>query len=571
MKYLILTIAFYYGSAAASFTGQKTISDSKLLHLRARVYDPETGVFLSKDPIGILGGLNTYQYAYSDPVNHRDPKGLYTGIDDGGAAIIGALIGLGSQGVSDLITGELSSWQDYTSSAVGGAAGGVAFLYTGPVGAAAISGATTNASRQGLNLVTGQQNNFSVTSLAVETGTSAALAFAGGKAGEKILPAIASKLPTQTKGIIGEFLTESSARLRGENILNSRFTNGQQNITLDGYFTPTGRTKYTAVDLVSEIDGTRFFTEAKFGTSKLTTNQKIFQSIEPNFRLDKWSYEWIKDVGNSAGSVLGIGLGQTTNNIGGVLIDKAATLIGSNLSNIKGASFDPVSKQLIFLGDQNPTEVEAINMDYFYTAINAVYGSISSPSVSLDPSASALTTWSNFGDGDNVLENDEWGGFVLRYNPVWHDEDTTIDVKVFGQSAGIDFEWVARFNAVVMDGTSGGALQSGDRYVTKLVFDRWVSAPPIGVSLNQTPFMIGSFSGWSFRLTPDSQNSHFQFNLYNGSSSNFIIDRVSVLPARQHRRFGGLVENTQLGWVMYEADRVMKCLSVGKDLSLIHI
>jgi uncharacterized protein RhaS with RHS repeats len=40
-------------------------------------YDPETGRWTSKDPIGFEGGdTNLYGYVLQDPVNYKDPKGL---------------------------------------------------------------------------------------------------------------------------------------------------------------------------------------------------------------------------------------------------------------------------------------------------------------------------------------------------------------------------------------------------------------------------------------------------------------------------------------------------------------
>jgi RHS repeat-associated protein len=42
-----------------------------------RGYDPNLGRWLSKDPIGLQGGLNLYGYANSDPANKTDPLGLY--------------------------------------------------------------------------------------------------------------------------------------------------------------------------------------------------------------------------------------------------------------------------------------------------------------------------------------------------------------------------------------------------------------------------------------------------------------------------------------------------------------
>nr|WP_081065397.1 RHS repeat-associated core domain-containing protein [Burkholderia vietnamiensis] len=42
---------------------------------RHRYYDPGSGRFISKDPIGLAGGINVYQYA-PNPVGWVDPLGL---------------------------------------------------------------------------------------------------------------------------------------------------------------------------------------------------------------------------------------------------------------------------------------------------------------------------------------------------------------------------------------------------------------------------------------------------------------------------------------------------------------
>lgn len=49
-----------------------------LYYFRARWYDPVTARWLSKDPIGIAGGLNQYVFCGNDPVNCVDPWGTYT-------------------------------------------------------------------------------------------------------------------------------------------------------------------------------------------------------------------------------------------------------------------------------------------------------------------------------------------------------------------------------------------------------------------------------------------------------------------------------------------------------------
>jgi hypothetical protein len=50
--------------------------DNGLLYMRAMYYDPEVGRFISKDPIGFIGGLNLYGYAANNPTNKADPRGL---------------------------------------------------------------------------------------------------------------------------------------------------------------------------------------------------------------------------------------------------------------------------------------------------------------------------------------------------------------------------------------------------------------------------------------------------------------------------------------------------------------
>ena len=42
-----------------------------------RWYDTETGRWLSKDPIGIFGGVNLYDFCGNAPVLHVDPRGEF--------------------------------------------------------------------------------------------------------------------------------------------------------------------------------------------------------------------------------------------------------------------------------------------------------------------------------------------------------------------------------------------------------------------------------------------------------------------------------------------------------------
>jgi RHS repeat-associated protein len=57
------------------YDAQYTSSDTGLIYLRARTYDPATGQFLSRDPLVALTG-RPYSYGADNPVNNADPDGL---------------------------------------------------------------------------------------------------------------------------------------------------------------------------------------------------------------------------------------------------------------------------------------------------------------------------------------------------------------------------------------------------------------------------------------------------------------------------------------------------------------
>ncbi|WP_404976057.1 RHS repeat-associated core domain-containing protein [Vibrio navarrensis] len=57
------------------FQGQYYDAETGLHYNLARYYDPRTGRFIQPDPIGLLGGLNHYQYT-PNPVMWVDPTGL---------------------------------------------------------------------------------------------------------------------------------------------------------------------------------------------------------------------------------------------------------------------------------------------------------------------------------------------------------------------------------------------------------------------------------------------------------------------------------------------------------------
>ena len=59
------------------YDAQYTSTDTGLIYMRARTYDPGTGQFLSVDPFDSITGA-PYNYAGDNPVNAADPSGLWS-------------------------------------------------------------------------------------------------------------------------------------------------------------------------------------------------------------------------------------------------------------------------------------------------------------------------------------------------------------------------------------------------------------------------------------------------------------------------------------------------------------
>lgn len=72
------------------YPGQYYDAESGLHYNYFRYYDPKLGRYITSDPIGLAGGINTYEYAASDPINYYDENGL-----DARAAIAICMIQVG--------------------------------------------------------------------------------------------------------------------------------------------------------------------------------------------------------------------------------------------------------------------------------------------------------------------------------------------------------------------------------------------------------------------------------------------------------------------------------------------
>lgn len=58
------------------FPGQYFDKETNVNYNMGRDYAPNSGRYIESDPIGLLGGLNTYSYAFAAPTSNVDPMGL---------------------------------------------------------------------------------------------------------------------------------------------------------------------------------------------------------------------------------------------------------------------------------------------------------------------------------------------------------------------------------------------------------------------------------------------------------------------------------------------------------------
>ncbi len=68
------------------FPGQYYDAETGLNQNHFREFDASLGRYVQRDPVGLVGGLNNYTYAHSNPVSYVDPNGL-TAVAGAGAAI----------------------------------------------------------------------------------------------------------------------------------------------------------------------------------------------------------------------------------------------------------------------------------------------------------------------------------------------------------------------------------------------------------------------------------------------------------------------------------------------------
>ena len=336
------------GAEVNSYAGQSVDSATGLSHNRARFYDPECGSFISKDPIGVYGGLNQYEYCLSNPINYSDPTGLefWTSVF-GGVKMIG--------GVFEMAAGYSLATAGLATSATGvGALGVPAGILVGAHG--------IDTTQSGyFQMISGER---------VDSFTSLGLQKAG----------VSQNSANMIDGGIG-IVGGGAAGI---------YTSASKVTTMSRLPEAAGMTPLQILNAADKgakaVPNVVFNSLGGATTSTLQKAENIESVAGSGLHLGKALWLFVKGTGLTAKADLVSGVGSVTllgaNNLynyftqSGVLIDKAATLIESNLADIKGATYDPVSKQIIFLGSNTTPGVDGIDMDYFYTAVKSVYGSI---------------------------------------------------------------------------------------------------------------------------------------------------------------------------------------------------
>ena len=554
-------------SVDLGFAGELADPVTGLVHLRARDYDPEVGQFISRDPTGLAGGADFYGYADGDPVSAIDRSGLKARfLTPQEGARLGNLI----RKIDDP---EIKATM-------------LDFFWDGRfmVDPKLDEGLLPAVGLASTNMITALMTGHPLNAVVLD---------------DSLFQGSSARLIEVAAHEVGHFLA-----------VENWFPNELDTLGLAA-FEFAGKLGIGEVEVFDPIFVKTINTNIGHASAyelgigvKRQVYQNIFQK-QPAFQSRPRP---LFEGSSLTPSVPFDPFGDVQP--GGVLIDKTAELVDTNLRDIQGAVYDSKSKQVLLVGSKTPAAVEELDMDLFHTAIVNVYGHATPPLVSLDP-AIVATDEASIHETQLVLD--------LRYQSIWSAENDAVEIEVRTQNIinGSTRTYKAQLDAVPLNleangstleislgkginsnvkptGTTGYSLSTlsnpGNGRIkltqgginlefktldlngttvsldeNRLVFngramnDLSLNAARSSLGEASVSIVRGASVGFGQRHVTD-----YEVTIHN--PNDFRVEQVTsvkVMPTRQHRRFGGHLENTYMGWIMYEADRVMKCLAIG--------
>jgi hypothetical protein len=107
--------------------------------------------------------INSYSYSKGNPITNKDPDGNFVNVL--ARAVVGDVVGIGSQLYGDLSTGQTSAVSTYIAAGLGGAANGAVIAsggyWYGPLGGF-VGGGVQSSIAQTASILNGSSNTFSV-------------------------------------------------------------------------------------------------------------------------------------------------------------------------------------------------------------------------------------------------------------------------------------------------------------------------------------------------------------------------------------------------------------------------